>query len=532
MTRAWWREAVWRRLTLAPPATWGRWGLVAGLGIVAAAGLLTMRQPEFGDGQAYMVPNALHMMETFDPFIEDEVHPPFYFMLEGIVFRIFGPRIEALHGLSLVFSLLAVAAVYGLGAGLAGAPVGGMAALLVAAWPPFLVQTTLVRLDIPVAAMSLLTVLAAHRGWAAVCVLAGSLAPLTKAPGVLSPGILAAMAAAGLWKPRFHKALLWIPLCVYAGWLVACKVRFGWFLYPENVEDFSLLRDPRAGLDGIAFWMRRLFIDQWAWVAFGGLVLADARKRPYLLALIGAGAGLGAVLPRFGTVDGVALGTGVAVAVIGWRAGGFWRIFPLLAAGIVAVFFTYHYRFPRYMLPGWPGLALLCARGLSGTRLGLGATGLTGIMMVWAAFSQGMWNMQDWSRHESTFAYRSTVQATKTAAEYLYREANDRAVVAEGKAAECLTVAALGYVQAPLKVVAVDAPCPTLRSAGFYFQISTRSKALEKAAGRRFAQCGVRTTTVMANSWPGPYGDGNTGVYLLEPGGPWSAARQRVNDGS
>ncbi|MBN1424458.1 glycosyltransferase family 39 protein [Candidatus Fermentibacteria bacterium] len=494
------------------------WGLVAGLLITAGAGIATLRQPEFGDGQAYMIPNALHMMRTFDPFIEDEVHPPFFFLLEGIAFRLFGPHVETAHALSVVFSMVMVAAVYGLGAGLAGSSAGSMAALLVAAWPPFLVQTTLVRLDIPVAALSILTLLAAHRGWPAIYLLAGALAPLTKAPGILAPAVLSAMGTLGLWRPRFRQVFLWVPVIVYAAWLVACKVRFGWFLYPENVEDFSLLHNVRAGLDGWVYWVRRLVVDQWAWVPFSAAVLLGVRRGWRMaiplavcaLCVVGA-----AAMPRMGAADGAAVGLFVVVAALCWARGGFWRIVPLLALALTLLFCTYHYRFPRYMLPAWPGLAICSAAALVRRRAGWPIVAVSAGLMISAAFSAEVWKMDKWSVHESTLGYRGTIRAHKAAIDYLRAAAGDLPIVAAGKAAEALSVPALGYVHAPLRVVGLTEGCDILRQSAYYLEISTRDRVLEKRVWPMLRSCGVRANRIMAEQWDGPYGEGTTGVYRL-----------------
>lgn len=495
-------------------------GLVAAMAITAAAGMATLRQPEFGDGAAYMIPNALHMMHTFDPFIEDEVHPPFYFFLEGIAFRVFGPRIETAHALSLVFSLATVAAVYALGAGLAGPAVGSMAALLLAAWPPFLVQATIVRLDIPVAALSILALLAAQRGWPAVYLLAGSLAPLTKAPGVLAPAVLAAMGITGLWRPRFRRILLWVPVIVYAAWLVACKVRFGWFLYPENVEDFSLLRNPRAGLDGWVYWVRRLMVDQWAWLPFTASALLGA-WRGWRLAIpasvIVACAAWATAMPRMAPADGAAVGLFLVLAIMAWSRGGFWRVLPLLALALALLFCTYHYRFPRYMLPAWPGLALCCAATLARRPAGWPIAVVSAAVMVLAAFSAEVWRMDKWSVHESTLGYRRTILAHKAAADYLVATAGDRPILAAGKAAEVLGIPALGFVDSPLHVIGLADGCDGVRRAGYYFEISTRDRALEKRFWPMLRACGMKAARVMTKEWPGPYGEGSTSVYRLEP---------------
>ncbi len=493
-----------------------RWGLVGGLVITCVVGFATIRMPEFGDGQAYMIPNALIMSRSFSPFIEDEVHPPFFFMLEGLAFRLLGARVEVLHGLCVAFSLAMVWAVYALGKGLASVRTGSLAAFLTATWAPFVVQTSLVRLDIPVAALSVLTLLAAHRGWATRYAVLGSMAALTKAPGVLPPATLAAVATVGIWRPPFRRGLLWIPVAVFGAWLVACKVRFGWFLYPENVQDFSLSRDPTRALGGIGYWVRRLSFDQGAFLPLALGFLLQRRWRWILLALVGLGVAGTRALPGVGWAEGAALGLCAAMASRLWARGGFWRVLPLFALSLVLLFCTYYYRFPRYMLPAWPALALGCGEVLGRKRVGWTVAVVTGGLMVAAAFTERVWPLDTWSTHESTFRHLPFIRARKHAASWLQEHSAGRPILASGKAAEDLAVPALGYVTRPLAVVGPEAGCRAIGSCAYYYELSTMSGHLEKRVRQWLRTCRIRLVSIHVRHWRSLTGEGATAVFGLE----------------
>jgi hypothetical protein len=438
-------------------------------------------------------------------------------MVEGVAFRLLGPHVEVAHGLCLLFSLGAVAAVYALGAGLASPRAGSIAAVLLASWPPFLVQTTMVRLDMPVATLSVITLLAAFKGWPLAYVVLGSLAALTKAPGVLASAVVALAGTIGLFTPRFRKALLWVPVGVYATWLVACKLHYGWFLYPENVKDFSVLDRPWSALEGLAFWMRRLMVDQWAWVPMGAGVLAAAWGRWLLLMPLAAGIGAAALIPGIHLAEGAAAGLFIALAALAVTRGGFWWVLPAFALAVMLLFSTYLYRFPRYMLLVWPGLAICCGFGLARWRFGLMVALLCAGLMGFNAFSDAIWRPDEWSGHESTFTYRQYVRCRKVAADYLQVVATGRRILAAGKAAEDLTVPALGYVDQPLSVTRSSFTCEDLAECGFYYELRTLDGETEEGMRLRLRRCDIRAIRRIGVEWRDSFGVGEAIVYSLDP---------------
>lgn|GEM_PF-1833640 len=484
--------------------------------LIAGVGIKSMDRPAFGDGQAYMIPNALHMMKTFNPFIEDEVHPPAYFMLEGLIFRIFGPRIAVAHLMVSLLALIGIAAVYLLGTSLGDRMTGAMAAVMVAAWPPYLVQSTLIRLDMPVAVFTVVTLLAAQRGWAWMYILTGSLAVLTKAPGVLMPGALVGISIFGWWRPRFPRIILWIPVLVFAVWLVACKIHFGWFFLPENIDDFSRKHTAAAIWRGFQYWIIRLLIDQRGFIPAAAALLCGCLKDIRCLIPIPLVVVIGLLIPSMTLEAGIAIGFYIGLCILCWRFGGIWISIPILGLLLIVLFSPYHYQFPRYLLPAWPGFALVYAAAFRRWNVGWFVAVSVSVFMAAAAFSSPDRGANPWSSHECTFETVEIVQCRFSAVEYLDSVYSDKSVITTPKAADDLSIPALGYVRNPIPVIKTTGNCQKLLKCGYYYELSTRSRKAEARIRRSLKRCGIRLVREHVCRWQSPLGSGHAAIYRLE----------------
>lgn len=477
-----------------------RWGVLPALLLTLLSGITALKQPAFGDAQAYMIPNAQKMAATsFHPFIENEVHPPLYFLVEAIAFRLVGERVEVAHALILLFALATVLAAYALGCSLGGPVVGSIAALLVASWPPFLIQTRLIRLAIPLAAFSTLSFLALQRGWAVFYVLFCVCAALTKAPGVLIPGAAAVLGSLGLIRTRIAKPILWIPVIVYAAWLVACKLHYGWFLYPENVSDF---RFSVVGIiDNWSFWTKRLLIDQNAWVLAVAALLFLARDRyRYLLPPLVLGA-LGAVVPGFSFLRAVSVGLFGVFFWYAWNEKESWRLFATVLLFFTLLFSPYHYHFPRYLVPAWPAMAFILTRILATRRLAVLLIPVCTGLFIWSAT---MKTWRGWQHHECNFRELDFIAGRKEAAQYLEMNAGKRLIIAR-KPADDLLNPAFGYVSTPLRVLREEElqqlRCRGVRRAHYYYQLPTQSGRSERRTLALLKSCRTRQEVVFGRAY-------------------------------
>ncbi len=475
------------------------WGLILALAITVVSGVKSIHHPVFGDGEAYMIPDAELMADRpFYPFIDDEVHPPFFFFLEGVVFRIAGAKVESAHALILVAALFSVVTIYLLGSSLAGPAAGSAAALLLASWAPFFIQARLIRLSIPLTAFSLATLLSVQKGWVGAYIVLGSLAALTKAPGVLVTGAIAGLATLGLYRSRIPRLFLWIPVAVYAAWLVACKIHYGWFLFPENVEGFkfSWIMIGERWL----FWLKRLVVDQRAWLPVAVALLVSSRRKVHLVAPLPLAILASLLIPGFSLPSGVALGLFLSVGLVSWSLGGIWRVLPTVALLFTALFTPYHYKFPRYLLPAWPGIALFCSISLSGSRKALFVVFISSGLMLASAFERtGWYGHGEWSLHESNMAYEDWVSCRKNAVAYLEKNAEGLVIAAEKPAID-LTHPSHGYVSRALSVLTIRdllrSDCGILREADYYYRLSIASDQPDIRFRAHASRCGVRLIPV------------------------------------
>jgi 4-amino-4-deoxy-L-arabinose transferase-like glycosyltransferase len=477
-----------------------KWGILPALILTLLSGITALKQPAYGDAQAYMIPNAQTMAATsFYPFIEGEVHPPLYFLIEAVAFRFLGERVEVAHALILFFAVVTVLATYALGTSLGGPLMGSVAALLVASWPPFLIQTRLIRLSIPLAAFSTLSLLSLQRGWAVFYVLFGACAALTKAPGILISGAAAVLGSLGLIRPRIAKRVLWVPVILYAAWLVACKLHYGWFLYPENVADF---RFSVAGiLDGWSFWMKRLLMDQSAWILVMLAILFLAREGyRYLLPPLVLGI-LGAVTPGLSFLGTVSVGLFCTLFWYAWREAESWRLFAVVPLLFTLLFSPYHYQFPRYLVPAWPAMTLILTRIIVTRRLGLVVIPVFAGLLIWSA-TMKTWH--GWQHHECNANADDFVTGRKEAAQYLEINADQKLIIAR-KPADDLTNTAFGYVSKPLRVLREGnlrrLRCGGIRRAHYYYQLPTQSGRSEEWMSDLMRSCRTRPEVVFGKTF-------------------------------
>ncbi len=376
----------------------------------------------FGDGQAYMVPNPVWLVDHgFFPFIPKEVHPPFYFVVEALAFLLWPDSPEVFHVLTLLMGLGSLVAVYVLAKGMYGTREGLTAALLLASSPLFLTQIGLIRLSVPLLLFSLMSLSAAwNRRWPAY-MLWGSALMLTKFSAL--PVVLAAVVlAARRREPRRHLVLSLAPLAVLGAWMVACRIHYGWFLYPENTADIGLSAENAWA--GARWWLGALLTGQGQSFAVVLVVVSlflawYADKRPRL--------------PRGAAVLGLA---------------------PLLF-GILS-FSVYHYRFPRYMLPYLALWFVLAARLLwtGGRTVAVAATLLLVIFGVTGYLRKDTFGNMTY--HETDLSYLPLQKAREEAAAYLEREWSDARVLASRKMVEDLTMPGFGYVSTGMPRVSSD----------------------------------------------------------------------------
>lgn len=206
----------------------------------------SLQAPLIGDSISYIMPTVYRMeregLELWPTArYSGEAaygHPFLVFHMLVLVHKLGLPPLVVSHGLILLFAAIALFATDRLACSLCG-PAGGLAAgILLLVTPTFIAQAGLVRLAMPLTAFMLL---ALHRAvsnrWLAVAVF-GSLAVLSKEPGVwLVPplGILALFSGRG--RTRFWRVVAsGIPGVVFVLWMIGGKLMTGSWINRPGVR--------------------------------------------------------------------------------------------------------------------------------------------------------------------------------------------------------------------------------------------------------------------------------------------------------
>jgi hypothetical protein len=403
----------------------------------------TVSLPVWGDGQAYVVPNGLLLLnEPARLFIPDEVHPPFYFRLLAESYRVFGTSLLVTHGLVLVFAFLALLYTWRLGEGLFGRGSGAAASLMLLFSPLFFCQAGLVRLSIPLTALAVMTLYYGMSGRPLPLALCGAALVLTQHPGIfIVAGLLAGLllqatiqrfGGVAPEEQRIRRRLILaaaLPVGVFILWALLCRLHYGWMFHPENTADLGLEAGPM--LARVGYWLRQMLLLKSMWV-------------PALFIVIGGA---------------VALPTRVRKNGCAPADQGGWKL--AMALGLPFVFFIgffscYAFDFPRYLLPLYPACFLLAAAGARNLHRRPTAGLVLLLALSLPLFACGWFREYTVPRpreyYESDLAYLQVLQAKKTAAAYIEQQHPGETVLT-GKPALDLREPAFGYVSQPMTVI-------------------------------------------------------------------------------
>lgn len=445
-------------------------------------------QPVWGDGQAYVVPNGLLMLE--DPgrvFIDDEVHPPFFFRMLAEAYRIFGTGPEVPHGLVLLFAFLALLYTWRLGETFFGSGSGAAASLLLLFSPLFFCQAGLVRLAVPLTALSVMTLYYGLASKPLRLALCGAALVLTKHPGVFISAALVAGLLTNFRPGRQRRpALIFaaaLPGLVFIAWALLCRWHYGWMFHPENTADLGLAAGPLLARTG--YWLRQLAWLKGMWV-------------PALFIAAGA-----IVL-----LSGAAPSASLRQAAVG-RSG------MALALGLPFIFFVgffscYAFDFPRYLLPLYPTVFLLAAAGARSLRRQRPTAGLLLLLALGIPLFTVGW-FRDYTvprpreYYESDLAYREVIAAKAAAAAWLEIHHRGQTVLT-GKTALDLREPAFGYVSEPFDVLHLPRKrgldIDHFRRADVFYLFSATSVDVEGRNRRRLLRSGIRPVLAADFSTP------------------------------
>lgn len=344
-------------------------------------------------------------------------HPPLFYLVAALAFRLFGPGPTVGHALIVPFTALALACTYVLGAERGGRWVGLAAAVLLGTSPLFLSMGAFLLPEMPLTALSVLALVLASRERFGAAAAVGVALVWIKETGVGPPIAIAGAIGIAAWRRGALKeawrsiAVSLIPLLALALFFVWQRMTAGYFVFPHHQ---SLFTDRPFGIENVWTALPSLFLWHGRWVvtaaaAIALIVLAVQRRWPD------------------------ALRADVTVLAI-----------VLLALGNI-VFFAKMFWLERYALPVHPGVLVLmlvviveAARSRLAAAPVLVAAGL-GLSSLW---TPGV-------AEEHTFAFAFVVRSHVRA--FAALDDSDPLVLTTWPLTTELREPWLGYVDAPMR---------------------------------------------------------------------------------
>jgi len=230
--------------------------------------------PYSWDAMNYIIPAAQHVYSNgFILFLWEysNGHPPFYFLLLGFIFKLFGNTAFVAHFVSVLFSFLSVYFTYLTGKHLFNRKIGVISSLMMLFYPTFFSYSSLAYLAMPLVALTIMSIYLFLRGNTTSYIIISSFLVLTEERGIFVPAALLLYWVIKNKKIDIKKDFIFgIPLIVFALWLFSNKLHYGTFLYPLNSTLFSF------GIvnifNGIII-LKSLFFDYFKWILTSFILL-------------------------------------------------------------------------------------------------------------------------------------------------------------------------------------------------------------------------------------------------------------------
>jgi hypothetical protein len=445
------------------------------IGLALLCGLLALDMPlldlpHFWDSMTFVAGAEFLLANGFSPVLpraEDYGHPVLLQEILALAWRVFGESVHVSHLVMVGFAFVTVYWTYLIGKSLYSWRTGLMAAVLLLFYPLFRAQSSLVLLDVPTAAFSVLAINGLVRGRTLWFVLSASAMVLTKATGVVL--VPAALAYVFITRHKYSSpvslavmlGLHSVPLFVVGAWFwfhvhltgwVSVPDNLGWLAVPEGISPGTLLLDyvPRMlfGRDGVVAGIARTAVADFGvrfmigiltlFIVAHSLSIRSVRQlldRSRPRAFLRQALSLNSISRAWG---------GAANLVI-------FGVPILLQLGLMAITTSLH----RYLVPEYPMFfvagAYAMRRVLRDERL------IAGVSMVTLAIFTIGWStpwLGSSLTSPSNGAFVDFVDLDRQASAFIEAHYADRVVLAGWPQYVELAMPALGYVEQPVRVVA------------------------------------------------------------------------------
>jgi 4-amino-4-deoxy-L-arabinose transferase-like glycosyltransferase len=423
----------------APTRRETRWILAlvgALLAVFTAAQLQFLDDPYHWDSLYYVTASArdlyLHPEQIVPQGPWDNGHPPLFFWLLAMAWRVAGPSVIVSHLLVLAFALATLAGQFLLARRLFGSRAAFLASLFLAASPIFFYQAGTITSDIPLAALTVAALLAAiGRRWA-LAAAAGCAMVLIRESALLFMPFLAAAAwlipdrrersgLAGLAGPTLMVAL---PGAALGAWLLLHHDVAGWWVYVDDS------RSVKQSLWELPYEIYRRTLRPFL------------RRHGMVAATVAALVALGAALPALRRPGRAGEESRSAWIMAATTAG---MVIPIgITTAMMSIFL------PRYILPILPVFFLLA--GWAASRAG-GAMPIVAILvMVPLIYAHEGPFLHGW---ESNRSFQRFIATTQESAQWLRTEHPDARVMAPWPLWQSICEPMYGYVDAPMQVLII-----------------------------------------------------------------------------
>ena len=231
------------------------------------------------DANLYTVGVLRVFQNHLNPFVEFWGYkPPFLFELTALLFKIFGPSIIVGNALSAIASSITLWYTYLLGTHLFNKKAGVWAMLILFFFPIFSAQSLQFTDAIFVTPLLLATIYYYYRSQRIGYLISATLAVLTRETSICIPIFLGIYEvfktiymASSRKKIKLYTAFFyWLPLAPFVLWMGINKYVFGWFLWPINIEFFTV---DATFIQRITFTLRVAFLQNGLYIPFAFIML-------------------------------------------------------------------------------------------------------------------------------------------------------------------------------------------------------------------------------------------------------------------
>jgi len=232
--------------------------------------------PYSWDVMNYVIPSAQHIYEgNFTIFLwsYSNGHPPFYFILLGFLFKLFGNSQIVSNLVTIFFSFLATYYTYLIGKHLFSRKIGVIATFLMFFYPTFFSHSGISHVAIPLTALAIISIYYFIKNNRILYLIFSSFLVLTEERAVVIPVSLLIYDFFKNKKFNFKRSIiLSLPIILFMIWMISNKLHYGYFLWPLSTSLFSV-NFIQIFLN-IFMILKNLFFDYYKWILTSFIIIS------------------------------------------------------------------------------------------------------------------------------------------------------------------------------------------------------------------------------------------------------------------